>query len=63
MQQYADTPPAGRPEVKPPRRNVCLEGEPGHRHAGNDDSRGVAPNGIELHPLLSFKATSRCRGR
>jgi hypothetical protein len=25
--------------------------------------RGVAPNGIELHPLLSFKATSRCRAR
>jgi hypothetical protein len=25
--------------------------------------RGVAPNGIELHPLLSFKPTSRCAGR
>jgi hypothetical protein len=25
--------------------------------------RGVAPNGIELHPVLSFKATSRCRPR
>src|SRR4051812_12858696 len=25
--------------------------------------RGVAPNGIELHPVLSFRARSRCRGR
>ena len=25
--------------------------------------RGVAPNGIELHPVLSFKATSRCSSR
>jgi hypothetical protein len=25
--------------------------------------RGVAPNGIELHPLLSFKARSRCGSR
>jgi len=25
--------------------------------------RGVAPNGIELHPVLSFKATSRCASR
>lgn len=25
--------------------------------------RGVAPNGIELHPLLSFRSTSRCTSR
>jgi len=25
--------------------------------------RGVAPNAIELHPVLSFKATSRCNSR
>jgi hypothetical protein len=25
--------------------------------------RGVAPNGIELHPALSFTKTSTCRGR
>jgi len=25
--------------------------------------RGVAPDGIELHPVLSFKATSMCSGR
>gem|GEM_PF-1703788 len=25
--------------------------------------RGVAPNGIELHPVLSFTATSRCASR
>jgi len=25
--------------------------------------RGVAPNGIELHPVLSFTASSRCTGR
>jgi hypothetical protein len=25
--------------------------------------RGVAPNGIELHPVIRFRATSRCRGR
>jgi len=25
--------------------------------------RGVAPNGIELHLVLSFKATSRCASR
>lgn len=25
--------------------------------------RGVAPNGIELHPLISFRSTSRCGAR
>lgn len=25
--------------------------------------RGVAPNGVELHPVISFKATSRCSSR
>jgi len=25
--------------------------------------RGVAPNGIELHPVLSFRSTSRCAAR